>query len=257
MDLKLKGKVAVVTGAGRGIGRSIALALAAEGANVVVADINEAGANETTAQVQAAGGQAVVVRVDVSRMDEVQRMAQATVAKWGRIDILVNNAAVFKKNPFIKTTKEDWDKEIGVGLYGVLYCTRVVLEYMVKQGSGQIINIASAAGREGASNWPVYSAVKAGVIGLTKALAPDLARYGIRVNAVAPGLTETVGAAESIVAHGAPVESLRSVDRLRRNPMGRLGKPEEVASVVLFLVSDCASFITGQTIGVDGGICRV
>lgn len=257
MDLNLGGKVAVVTGSARGIGRAIVLTFAKEGANVVVADVDETGAKQVAAEAQTLGVEALAVKVDVSRLDDVQRMVQVALGKWGHIDVLVNNAAVWTTKPFMQTVKAEWDKEIAVDLYGVFFCTKEVLDCMKKQGGGQIVNISSAAGRIGAGKWPVYSTLKAGVIGFTKALAPDVARYGIRINAVAPGVTETPGAAASMVAPGAPPESLRSIEMGIQNPLGRPGKPEEIAKVVVFLASDCASYITGQTIGVDGGSCRV
>ena len=252
MDLNLGGKVSVVTGAGRGLGRAIALAFAREGANVVVADIDEAGAKKVAAEAQALKIKAVAVKVDVRRLEEAQKMVQVALDKFARIDALVNNAGSWVIKPFMELPKEEWQREIDINIYGVLNCTRAVLDCMIKQGSGQIVNIASMVGRQGGGTVAIYALTKAGVIGFTKSMALELAPSGIRVNAVAPGLIATEGAAE---AFGTPIEGLKAIDFAKQIPLARPGKPEEVADLVVYLSSNRAAYITGQTFGIDGGAC--
>ena len=245
--MKLKGKAALVTGAGRGIGRAVALALAKEGADVMVNDVNLQSAEETADEARRIGSRALPIVADVSNRTEVVKMVEKTVETFGKIDILVNNAGIFSSVPLNEITEEEWDRMMDVNLKGVFLCSQAAMRFMKDQRSGKIVNIASLAGKVGGifagAN---YAASKAGVICLTKSLAKRLAPYGINVNAVAPAMIETD------MIQDWPKEVKQSF--LRQIPLGRFGKPEEVAETVLFLVSDGANYITGATIDVNGGL---
>lgn len=244
--MSLSGRVAIVTGATRGIGKAITLALAKEGANIVVAARNQSLIDKMVEEVKALGMQAIGVRVDVSRSEEVQRMVDQTLAKFGKIDILVNNAGVTgRTTPITELTEEEWDSIMNVDLKGVYLCSKAVVKHMIQRKTGNILNISSIAGKEGNAFMTHYSAAKGGVITFTKALAEEVVSHGIRVNCLTPALIET-----DILQDIA--EEKRAV-LISKIPMGRLGKPEEVASAAKFLVSDEASFITGQCINVSGG----
>lgn len=241
---KLSNKVAVVTGAGQGIGKAIAEKLAAEGAMVVVTDIDEATAKETAAGL---GNGSVGIRADVTDRDSVNAMVDQVVAELGRVDVLVNNAGWDKAEPFVESEPETWDRVIGINLYGVLNTSRKVLPLMIEQGHGTVVNLGSDAGRVGSSGEAVYSAAKGGVIAFTKATAREVARNGVTVNCVCPGPTDTA----LFASMGG--EKLR--DALARAiPLRRLGQPEDIAGVVAFLASDEAAFVTGQTVSVSGGL---
>lgn len=244
--MKLRDKVALVTGAGRGIGKATALALAREGANVVVNDIDIQLAEETSSEIRAMSHKALPVKADVSNSAEVTKMVDAAIRKFKKIDILVNNAGVFSHTSLDDMTEDEWDKMMEINLKGVFLCSQAVMKLMKKQWSGKIVNIASLAAKVGGifagAN---YAASKAGVICLTKSLAKQLAPYGVNVNAVAPGTIETD------MTKDWPKEVRE--DFMRQIPLGRFGKPEEVAETVLFLVSDGANYITGATIDVNGG----
>ena len=249
--MKLDGKVAIVTGGGRGIGRAIVLSLAREGADVVVDDIDLETANAVADEVRTLGRKALVIKADVSNLKEVNQMVKKTLDTFGKIDILVNNAGYLappRSGPgdFRKDKEEEWDKMLNVNLKGVIYCCKPVVKHMRERMSGKIINISSDAGKIGARDI-VYSASKGGVIAFTKALAKQLAPYGINVNSVSPGQIDT------------PMLKVYKKDYVEKNyipkiPMGRLGKPEEVAALVTFLASDDSSYITGQIISPDGGL---
>lgn len=243
---RLRDRVAVVTGASRGIGRAIALALAAEGANVAINYASSSGAaDEVVAEITAAGGSAIALQADVSKADQVDALFNAVTQKWGRIDILVNNAGITRDTLLLRMKPEDWQAVIDLNLTGVFLCTRAVSKLMLKQKSGRIINIASVAGQMGNPGQANYSAAKAGVIGFTKTIAKELASRGVTVNAVAPGFISTD-----------MTKDLKGTEEiLKFIPLGRYGEPEEVAGLVRFLAADpAAAYITGQVINVDGGM---
>lgn len=241
----LQGKVAVVTGASRGIGRATALALAAEGAKVVVNYASSsAAADQVVAEISAMGSQAIALAADVSKADQVDAMIEATMAKWGQIDVLVNNAGITRDTLLLRMKPEEWQAVIDLNLTGVFLCTKAVSKIMLKQRSGRIINITSVAGLMGNPGQANYSAAKAGVIGFTKTVAKELATRGITVNAVAPGFIATDMTAD-----------LKSDEILKFIPLGRYGQPEEIAGMIRFLAADpAAAYITGQVMNVDGGM---
>ena len=244
---KLSGKTALVTGASRGIGKAIALELARQGANVAVNFAGSADrAAEVVKEIQALGGKAVAIQGDVADAKRVAEMVQETIQEFGRLDILVNNAGITRDTLLMRMKESDWDAVINTNLKGVFLGTKAVTRQMMKQRSGRIINIASVVGLAGNAGQANYVAAKAGVIGLTKTTARELAPRGITVNAVAPGFIETdmTGALPEGVAG----------EMLGQIPLGRFGAPEDVARLVCFLASDDASYITGQTLNVDGGM---
>ncbi|MEM1597688.1 MAG: SDR family NAD(P)-dependent oxidoreductase [Pyrobaculum sp.] len=239
----LRGKVAIVTGAGQGIGRAISLKLAELGAAVVATDITGREA-DTAAEIVKRGGAAKAYRLDVTDFKNAEDVASKVFQDFGKIDILVNNAGIYPAKPFLEMSFDDWYRVINVNLNGVFNVTRAVVPYMVRQKYGRVINIASVAGVEmGMPGLVHYSASKAGIVGFTRALAVELAKTGVTVNAVAPGAIDVAG--------GSASEQARLITQLI--PMGRLGQPLEVAEVVAFLASDAASYITGAVIIVDGG----
>lgn len=240
-------KVAVVTGATGGLGRSIVEVLARNGARVVVNYArNEAGAQELVKAVEAAGGEAFAVRADVSDPDQAEALIRAALERFGRVDLLVNNAGIKRDTLLMRMKVEDWDAVMSTNLKGAFNCTRAVTRPMLKARAGRIINIASVAGLIGNPGQANYSAAKAGLIGFTKAVARELGSRGITVNTVAPGPIEA-GMLDDL-----PAEVKESF--LKQIPLGRLGKPEDVAGAVVFLASDLANYITGQTLAVDGGL---
>jgi len=244
--MRLKDKVAIITGAGQGIGRGIALALAREGAKVVVSDISNK-AREVVKEIEGFGFEALAVIADVSNSKETEEMAKAAIVKFGRIDILVNNAGIYPLKSLVEMTEEEWNRVLRINLKGVFNCTKAVLPKMIEQKSGGIINISSIAGSVvGYSNLVHYSASKAGMLGFTRAAALELAQYGIRVNAIAPGAIETPG------TKALDEELLKQVEQTV--PLRRIGQPEDVANLVVFLASDDSSYITGQLIIADGGL---
>jgi len=244
--LKLTGKVALVTGAAQGIGRAIALLLARNGADIVVSDINLEKAEETAKEIRAIGPKATAVKVDVSNLSDVERMVEAIIEKLAKIDILVNNAGITRDKLILRMTEDDWDAVLGVNLKGTFNCTKTVVRHMAKQRSGKIVNIASVVGEMGNAGQANYSASKAGVIGLTKTIAREYAQRGINVNAIAPGYIETP------MTDALPEKAKEELKKLI--PMERLGKPEDVAEAVLYLVCEESSYITGQVLNVNGGI---
>ncbi len=241
----LAGKVAIVTGASRGIGRAIALQLAEIGAKVVVNYASSSGAaDELVAQISSTGGEAIAVQADVSKAEQMDALFSTVMAKWARVDILVNNAGITRDTLLLRMKPEDWQAVIDTNLTGVFLATRLASKIMLKQKSGRIINIASVAGQMGNPGQANYSAAKAGVIGFTKTVAKELASRGITVNAVAPGFIATD-----------MTNDLKAEGILQYIPLGRYGQPEEVAGMVRFLASDAAAaYITGQTFNVDGGM---
>ncbi len=241
----LQDQVAIVTGASRGIGRAIALALTAAGAKVVINYASSSTAAEAVvSEIGAQGGEAIALQADVSQSDQVEALVTAVLDKWGRIDILVNNAGITRDTLLLRMKPDDWQAVIDINLTGVFLCTRAVSKIMLKQRAGRIINITSVAGLMGNPGQANYSAAKAGVIGFTKTVAKELASRGVTVNAVAPGFIETD------MTHG-----LQADEILKFIPLGRYGQPEEVAGMVRFLAADpAAAYITGQTFSVDGGM---
>jgi NAD(P)-dependent dehydrogenase (short-subunit alcohol dehydrogenase family) len=248
MAESMTGKVALVTGAGSGIGRAIALAFAHVGAHVVAADLSSEKGQETVRLIREAGGSTTYRFCDVSKGPDVQAMIEATVGEFGRLDYACNNAGIHNPTPesLVDADEEVWDRIIAINLKGVFFCMKHEFRQMLSQGHGVIVNIASLSGILAESGCYAYVAAKHGVMGLTKTAAFDYAKSGIRVNAVCPGPIDTPGLAE------APEEFRR---RLRETtPVGRIGRPEEVASAVLWLCSDLAGFVTGAGIVMDGGI---
>jgi 2-hydroxycyclohexanecarboxyl-CoA dehydrogenase len=243
---KLDDKIAIVTGAGQGIGRGIAEKLAAEGAMVVVSDINKATARETA---EVLGGQATGVPADVTSRESVQAMADRVRERFGRIDVLVNNAGWDKAGPFVDSDPSDWDTIIQINLYGILNTSKAILPIMVEQGAGAVVNLASDAGRVGSSGEAVYSAAKGGVISFTKTIAREMARHQIRANCVCPGPTDTALFASVTGDNPKLRDSL-----IKAIPLRRLAQPADLANVVAFLASDEAAYVTGQTVSVSGGL---
>ncbi|WP_018132888.1 3-oxoacyl-[acyl-carrier-protein] reductase [Effusibacillus pohliae] len=243
----LAGKVALVTGASRGIGRAIALALAERGAKVVVNYAgNQAAAEEVVARIRDRGGEAVAVQGDVANREAAEKMVDTATGTFGRLDILVNNAGITRDNLLIRMKEEDWDAVIDTNLKGVFNCTKAAAKVMMKQRYGRIINVTSVVALMGNPGQANYVAAKSGVIGLTKSNARELASRNITVNAVAPGYIQTD---MTDVLNDEVKQSLQ-----KQIPLGRLGEPEDVAKAVLFLASDDASYITGQVLTVDGGM---
>jgi 3-oxoacyl-[acyl-carrier protein] reductase len=244
---ELTGRVAVVTGASRGIGRAIAIKLASLGAKVVVNyRSNQAAAEEVVQQIQGMGGEAIAVQADVSNYEEAQRLIQSALDHFGRLDILVNNAGTTRDALLVRMSEEDWDVVINTNLKGAFNCTKAAQRTMIKQRYGRIVNITSIAGLAGNPGQANYAAAKAGLVGFTKAVAKELGSRNITVNAVAPGYVPTDLTATlppELVAKG-----------IEMTPLGRPGTPEDIANAVAFLVSDEASYITGQVLSVDGGL---
>ena len=243
----LEGKTALVTGASRGIGRAVAVALASAGAKVAVNYAgNDAAAEETKAAIEAAGGTAILVKADIADSEAVEKMVADTVAAFGQIDILVNNAGITRDGLLMRMKNEDFDAVINTNLKGVYYTTKAVTKLMMKKRYGRIINMASVVGLTGNAGQANYSAAKAGVIGFSKTVAKELASRGITCNMVAPGLIATD------MTKDLPEKAKEAM--MTSIPLGRAGQPEDVAQGVLFLASDNASYITGQVINVDGGM---
>ena len=249
MTPRLDGRTCVVTGASKGIGRAIALKMADEGCDVVVNyNTGAQEAAETTARIEKVGRKSLLLKADVSRKADVELLAERTVETFGKIDILVNNAGVFMAKPSLELTESEWDKTIDVNLKGVFLCSQIIGKTMAARGKGVIINISSVAAFASFPNRASYCAAKAGVVSLTKTLAIEWARYNIRVNCVAPAYLETERLKDEVKAGTRDISPL-----VERTPMKRLGNPNEVASIVAFLASDEASFVTGETVLADGG----
>ncbi len=243
---RLENRIAIVTGAGQGIGRAIALSLAREGAALVIADLNEINAGSVKQEIERHGGKASALYTDISNEELVRAMIDATLTEYGRMDILVNNAGIFPTSPVEVMQEEEWDRVIGTNLIGTFLCSKAVVPHLLAQRSGRIISLTSGRALQGAKHGAHYAASKAGIIGFSKSLALELAPYGITVNVICPGITDTAQprghqTEEQIYAQG------------QRIPLGRIGQPEDLAGPAVFLASDAARFITGQTILANGG----
>ena len=248
--MDLEGKIVIVTGARRGMGKSHALALAKAGAKVAVADISLEECQKVVDEIRKEKGEALAVKCDVTKKGEIDDMIKTVVDKWGRIDILVNNAGICQFKPFLDLTEEEWDRTLDINLKGYFLCAQAAAKEMAKQKSGTIVNIASVAmGQQGVgiSNIVHYCASKGGIVGMTEALAVELASYNIRVNAISPGIIETP-MIDQVKSDPKIMEAM-----LAKVPLRRAGKSEEVSNLVLFLASDASSYMTGSTVVIDGG----
>lgn len=247
VTLDLSGKTALVTGAGRGIGRAIAFKLGAAGAKVAVNyNASEAQAQEVVSAIKDAGGEAQAVKADVSKSDEVDAMVGALIKEWGRLDILVNNAGITRDNLMMRMSQDDWDAVLNTNLRSAYFCTRAVLRSMLRNRWGRIISLSSVVGLTGNAGQANYAAAKAGIIGFTKSVAREVGGRNITANAIAPGFIETD------ITAGLPDEL--KVSMLKTIPAERYGQPDDIANAVVFLGSDLASYINGQVLNVDGGM---
>jgi 3-oxoacyl-[acyl-carrier protein] reductase len=244
--MRLTGKIALVTGASRGIGKAIALRLAQDGAKLAINNLDIETAETVAAEIKALGGMALAVAGDVSSTDEVNDMMETIISTYGSIDILVNNAGITRDQLLLRMADDDWDRVLAVNLRGVFLCTKAVLKYMLKARWGRIINMSSIVGFTGNAGQSNYAASKAGIIGFTRSVAREVASRGITVNAVAPGFIETDMTAR--------LSEKQRQDITSRIPLGFLGTPEDVASIAAFLAGEDSRYITGQVISVDGGL---
>ncbi|MEN6393605.1 MAG: SDR family oxidoreductase [Anaerolineaceae bacterium] len=250
MSKQFEGKVALVTGASSGIGRASALAFAREGAKVIVADVLVEGGEETVRMIKEAGGEALFVKTDVSKASEVENLIHKAVETYGRLDCASNNAGIEGQSaPTADCTEENWDRTININLKGAWLCMKYEIPQMLKQGGGAIVNTASVAGLVGFQGLPAYSASKGGIIQLTRVAALEYAKAGIRVNAVCPGVIRT-----SMVERLQGGQAEAEAGFIAMEPVGRMGKPEEIAEAIVWLCSDAASFVTGHPMVVDGGL---
>jgi len=254
--MKLKDKVAIITGGASGIGHATSLLFGKEGAKVVVADVNEKGGKETAQLIKAAGGEAIFVKTDVSKEEEARRLVEATLEKYGRLDILVNNAGVVLVKPFEEITEEEFDRVVNINLKGIFLVSKYGVRQMKKQREGVIVNMGSVSAHASQVDHAVYGATKGGIISMTRAMAVELAPYNIRVNSISPGSVDTPMLRGDLRIEAERTkkdfEELRK-EREREGVVGRWAKPEEIASCILFLASDDSSYITGADLRVDGG----
>lgn len=245
MKQLLKNEVALVTGAGSGIGRAIALKLSREGAQVAVNDLSDEKTRKTVEEIREQGGKALPATADITDYTQVLKMVKQVIGAFGKITILVNNAGVLNRLLFIETENNDWEREINVNLYGMLNCTRAVLQNMVENNYGKIINISSDAARAGEPRLSIYAATKAAVLGFTKALAKEVGKHNINVNVICPGATWTPLVSDRLKQYKNKM--------VRAYPLQRFAQPLDIANGVFFLSSDLANFITGQTLSINGG----
>lgn len=255
--INLQGKTAFVTGAGRGIGREIVLKLASRGAHTVIADLNGDNAASVAEEIKRAGGSASSVQLDVTRLDEVQAAFDGVVKDQGRLDILVNDAAVWFPKFFLQSTPEEWHTEMNVCFFGVVHTTRAALPHMVERNYGRIVNIASGAGRVGEKRQAVYSGAKGAVIAFSKAISREYSRNNITVNCVAPGMTLSSPQMAAMMTGERAAELKTFYPLFRGEGHPPLGQPTDIAAAVAFLASDDASWVTGQTLSVDGGYSMI
>jgi len=247
---RFEGKVALITGGGSGIGRATAIGFASEGAKVVIDDINSEGGEETLRMIKSAGGEAIFFKADISKAAEVEALLQKTIETYGRLDCAFNNAGVGEPLKRMgKTSEDNWDRVMATNLKGVYLCMKYEIPHMYKQRKGAIVNTASMAGLKGLAGQAAYVASKHGVVGLTKSAAIEYATTGIRINAVCPGVINT-----PLIARGLKDRPYLEKSYVQMEPIGRLGKPEEIAAAVLWLCSDEASFVVGSVFPVDGGV---
>jgi 2-hydroxycyclohexanecarboxyl-CoA dehydrogenase len=260
MELGLAGKTVIVTGGGSNIGRAITFAFAKEKCNVVIADIDKEQGDKVAKEASAMGGKAIAIKTDVTDWSSVEAMVKKSIEKFDRVDVLVNNAGFVSNKLFLKKPREEYMKEITINYLGVIYCTRAVADHFVERKAGRIVNIASDSGRVGEPREAVYSGTKGAVIAFGKAIAKEIGRFGINVNTICPGATvpEKPGTAgkDSMWAGDVTVEMIPPETKgkiISQYPLGRMGKPEDTANAAVFLASDAAAFITGQTLSVSGG----
>jgi len=244
--MRFENKVAIITGAGSGIGKETALMFAKEGAKVVIADINEKSGRETVAEIKKVGNEGLFVKVDISNKEQSKQMVMDTLENYGRIDVLINNGGIIQDALISKMTEEQWDRVININLKGAFNCIQAVVDVMVSQGGGVIINTSSIVGLNGNVGQVNYAAAKAGLIGMTKTLAKELGKKGIRVNAVAPGFIVTP------MTSNVPEKILEAMKE--KTPLRRLGETKDVAYAYLYLASDEANFVNGAVLSVDGGL---
>jgi len=253
--MRLKNKIAIVTGAAMGIGKGIARVFANEGAKVAIVDINEAEGRKTCTEIREAGGEAIFIRADVSNEQEIREMVKEVIAHYQALHILVNNAGIGVYKNILETSSEEWDRCLGVNLKGVFLCSKYSVPYIINSGGGSIINIASVHAVATTANTAPYAASKGGVLALTRNMAIDLAKYNIRVNAICPGWVYTP-LIENIFKSSGDSEAMRK--RItERQLLKRLGTPEDIGYAALYLASDEASFVTGTALFVDGGLTAV
>jgi NAD(P)-dependent dehydrogenase (short-subunit alcohol dehydrogenase family) len=249
--MSFKGKVAVVTGAGAGIGLATVLGLAEKGARVGIVDVDAQAGNTAVQQCQPFGSQALFLDCNVAVPADVDKMVAKILTEWGRIDILVNNAGIYIQGDVTMTAPADWEKIMAVNLTGAFLCTRAVVPIMIQQGGGVIVNVGSEAGLVGIGNQVAYNVSKGGVIALTRSCAVDFAPHGVRVNCVCPGTTETPLVQAAVLRSADPIAARRKLEQVR--PLNRLGKPEEIASAIVYMASDEAGYATGSILSIDGG----
>ena len=251
--MRLKDKIAIITGAGSGIGRATALQFAREGACVLVVDIDGGKATQVAKEISGHGGRAEALTADISTEENARKMVARAVELWNRVDVLVNNAASFHYKRVEDVTRADWEKVWSVNVMGTSFCSKYAVAAMKKQGSGAIVNIASINGLIAMPDWMTYNATKAAVVEMSKSMAMDLAPFNIRVNCVCPGVTHTPALDRAIADLGVSAEDVVKAYIAPRCLIKRFGRPEEIAPAILFLASDEASYMTGATVVVDGG----